>query len=154
MRQGYLAAVRRPAIAVAAVLSLALAGCGGDSGTTPEDAVRDVVTKFGTASARKDYQTICDRLIARSLSDNVEEFGLPCELAFKQGLDAVQGAKLVIRRLTVKGDHAQVVVHTTAANQPPSDDTLQLTRIGGQWRISALSAAPAPKPKPAKTRTG
>jgi hypothetical protein len=125
-----------------------LAGCGGDKGTTPEDAVRGVVTKFGTASAKKDYQTICDELIARSLSDNVEEFGLPCELAFKQGMDAVVRPKLVIRRLTLKGDVARAVVHTTAANQPASDDTLELRRIDGDWRITSLSAAPAPKKKP------
>jgi len=131
-------------ILAAALLVVLLAGCG-DEGTTPEDAVRDVVTRFGQASAKKDYQAICDDLIARSLSDNVEEFGLPCELAFKQGLEGVRGAKLVIRRLSVKGDVAKVVVHTTAANQAPSDDTLTLRRVDGEWRISALSAAPEPK---------
>jgi hypothetical protein len=135
-----------PALLLVTALLLAAAGCG-DSGTTPADAARDVVTKFGAASAKKDYQTICDKLIARSLSDNVEEFGLPCELAFKQGLDAVVRPKLVIRRLTVKGDTAKVTIRTTAANQPPSDDTLTLRRIDGEWRISALSAAPKPRRK-------
>jgi hypothetical protein len=144
-----LRAVRAPAAAALAALLL-LAGCGGDSGTTPEDAVRDVVTRFGAASAKKDYQAICDDLIARSLADNVEEFGLPCELAFKQGLESVRGARLTIRKVTLKGDVAHVVVHTTAANQPPSTDTLTLRRIDGQWRISSLSAAPAPKAKPKK----
>jgi hypothetical protein len=137
-----LRAVRAPFAALAGALVL-LAGCGGDSGTTPEDAVRDVVTRFGQATAKKDYQAICDDLIARSLSDNVEEFGLPCELAFKQGLQGVRGARLTIRKVTLKGNVAHVVVHTTAANQPPSTDTLTLRRADGQWRISSLSAAPA-----------
>ncbi len=137
--------MRAPAAVLLVTLLAAVAGGCGDEGTTPEDAVRDVVAKFGKASAKKDYQAICDNLVARSLSDNVEEFGLPCELAFKQGLEGVRGAKLVIRRVTVKGDSARVVVHTTAANQPASDDTLQLRRIDGEWRISSLSAAPEPK---------
>ncbi|HEX6391631.1 MAG TPA: nuclear transport factor 2 family protein [Solirubrobacteraceae bacterium] len=134
------------ALAAAAFAALVvLAGCGGDEGTTPEDAAREVVTKFGQASAKKDYQTICDDLIARSLADNVEEFGLPCELAFKRGLEAVRRPRLVIRSVTVRGDTARVRIHTTAANQPASDDTLQLRRVDGEWRISALSAAPAPQ---------
>lgn len=135
--------MRAPAVALITSAALLLAGCG-DTGTTPQDAVREVVTKFGTASAKKDYQTICDELIARSLSDNVEEYGLPCELAFKQGLGAVQRPRLAIRDLKVTGDVAKVRVHSTAANQPPSDDVLTLRRADGQWRITALGAAPAP----------
>jgi ketosteroid isomerase-like protein len=137
--------VRAPAAVLVVTLLAAVAGGCGDDGTTPEDAVREVVTRFGQASAKKDYQAICDDLVARSLSDNVEEFGLPCELAFKQGMEAVRKPKLVIRKLSVKGDEASVVVHTTAANQPASDDTLTLRRVDGEWRISALSAAPEPK---------
>lgn len=133
---------RRTALTALLLTSfLPLAGCG-DEGTTPQDAVRDVVTRFGTASAKKDYQEICDQLISRSLSDNVEEYGLPCELAFKQGLDAVVRPKLVIRDLRVTGDVAKVRIHTTAANQPPSDDLLELRRADGKWQITALGAAP------------
>lgn len=135
MTQGYLAGVR--ALAVTVVL-LVLAGCGGDDGTTPEDAVRDVVNRFGTASAKKDYQAICDDLLARSLTDNVEEFGLPCELAFKRGLAAVRKPKLVIRSVRVDGTTARVRVRTTAVNQKASEDTLTLRLADGEWRITAL----------------
>jgi hypothetical protein len=133
-------------IAAAALLATvaALSACGSkDSGTTPQDAVKAVVSRFGVASARKDYQAICDRLIAKSLSDNVEEYGLPCELAFKQGMDSVVKPQLKIVNITVKGDVAKVHVHTTAANQPASDDLLELRRQAGQWRITALGAVPA-----------
>jgi hypothetical protein len=40
----------------------------------------------------------------------------------------------------VKKDTAFVTVHTSASNQMPSTDTLQLVREGGGWRIAALSA--------------
>lgn len=139
----------RPRHALAAlavpVLALTAAACGdsGPSKDSPEQQVRSVVTRFGEATKVKDYQEICDRLIAKSLSDNVEEFGLPCELAFRQGLDPVKDPRLVIRSVSVTGAKAKVVVRSTAANQPPSSDTLELTRLPKQgWRITALGAAP------------
>lgn len=136
---------RTAALLAAGAAAALLAACGGDSA---EDQVRTVVTRFGTASAEKDYQQICDELIAKSLSDNVEEFGLPCELAFKQGLDPVRRPKLTIRSVEVDGDRARVAVHSTAANQPPSDDTLELRRTEGDWKITALARSGAEGAKP------
>ncbi len=100
--------------------------------------MRDVVNRFGTASAKKDYQAICDDLLARSLTDNVEEFGLPCELAFRRGLESVRKPKLIIRSVRVDGTRARVRVRTTAVNQKASEDTLTLGLADGEWRISAL----------------
>ncbi|MCW3039246.1 MAG: nuclear transport factor 2 family protein [Solirubrobacterales bacterium] len=136
--------------ATAAAALGALAGCGKDEPpkASAQTQVREVVRRYGVAVSRKDYQQICDRLIAKALADNVEEIGLPCELAFKRGLENVRGAGLRIDGIDVRGTSAYVKVHTTAAGQPPSDDTLKLVRVGTGWRISSLSAAP-PKP-PAK----
>ena len=41
--------------------------------------------------------------------------------------------------ITIKGDRASAKVHTTAANQPASDDTVALVREGGDWKIGALA---------------
>jgi hypothetical protein len=151
---------RRPVPARASVAVLiatgglaGLAGCGDGKDAKqapgPEAQVRTVVRQFGAASAKKDYQTICDRLIAKSLSDNVEELGLPCELAFKQGLGAVKGATLRVRTVRVQGTKAFAAVHTTAVGQAASDDTLELVKTGGTWRISSLSAPAARAAPPA-----
>jgi len=121
-------------------LTLALAFVllvGGDD-ATPEDEVRGVVTRFGEASAAKDYQEICDELLAEELVDNVEQFGLPCELALKQGLGEVKAPQLALGLVTVKGDRASARVKTTARGQKPSADTLTLRRIDDEWRIAAL----------------
>ena len=145
------------ALAVAvAVSALGVAGCGGNA-KKPLDArakVRVVVTRYGVAVARKDYAQICQRLIDQNLSDNVEELGLPCEQAFKQGLGAVKGAKLRIDDVKVAtGDRvAFVKVHTTAVGQPASDDTLKLVLAGADWRISSLSAANDPAAAAAATK--
>jgi hypothetical protein len=105
---------------------------------TPEGQVRVIVESFGRATTNKDYGLICDRLIARSLSDNVEELGLPCERAFKKGLGEVKGADLRIDDITVRGRVAYAKVHSTAIGQPASDDTIKLQLIRGQWRIVSL----------------
>jgi len=129
--------VRTSALIVLLAL-LGLAGCGKKA--TPADGVRAVVTRFGDASAKQDYQQICDQLLARALVKNVEQYGLPCELAFKQGLRGVRAPKLTIGAITVKGDRASARVTTTAANQQPSTDTLALRRADGEWRIAALDS--------------
>ena len=122
----------RPLIATPTLVLLA--GCGGAS---PEEEVRGVVTRFAAASAEKDYQVICDELFASTLVDNAEQYGLPCEIAVKPGLDGVRAPELTIKAVTVKGDRASARVATDAANQTPSTVTLGLRRIADKWRITS-----------------
>jgi len=123
-------------ILLATLTLTVLAGCGNAS---PEEEVRAVVTRFAAASAEKDYQVICDELLATSLVDNAEQYGLPCEIALKPGLDSVREPELTVERITVKGDRASARVATDAANQTPSTVTLSLRRIADEWRITAQS---------------
>lgn len=127
---------------VLAALVLGVAGCGDPS---DEKRVRDAVAAFGEASAKKDYQRICDDLVAKDLAESVEAVGLPCEAAFKRGLDPVKEPKVEIKKVKINKTRALVTVRSTAKNQPPSDDTLELVLEGGDWRISAL-AKPQPQP--------
>jgi hypothetical protein len=125
-----------------AVAALTLTACGSQK---PTDAVRSSVNRFGKAVAAHDYQELCDNLLAGNLIHVLEERGVPCELALKSGLGAASAPKLEIRTISVNGDKALAAVHSTAANQPPSDDTLSLHREHGKWKISAL-ARPEPQP--------
>jgi hypothetical protein len=127
------------AVVIAAVLGAAVAL--GACGRSEDQQVRAVVERFADASAKKDYQRICDELIATALSKKVETIGLPCEIAFKRGLDAVQDPRIKIRSVKITGSKASVAVHSTARNQPSSDDTLALVREGGDWKIAALAGA-------------
>ena len=65
----------RHACALAALV-LAIAGCGA-SGPTDEEQVRTTLTAFTRATASKDYQALCDRLLAPSLIDDLKKIGLP-----------------------------------------------------------------------------
>jgi hypothetical protein len=153
--------------AVAALLATALviAGCGADSedggsGTSADQQVRAVVARFGVATRAKDYQTICDQLLADNLVHAVEAIGLPCESALQKGLSDVRDPRLEIRQVSIAGSRALVSVHSTADGQPPSDDAVQLVKENGEWKIASLaepaggaasSAAPASTATPATT---
>jgi hypothetical protein len=127
--------VRRPIAAVLAVSGV-LCGCG--DGPSDTERVHDVVEAFGQASAAKDYQRLCDDLLAPKLVSEVESAGLPCELALKQGLGDVASPKLTIGTIRVSGDSATADVQSSARGEQPSRDTLQLVRVDDSWRIASL----------------
>ena len=129
--------LRRVRFLAPALALLILVGCG-DRGPTPEEQVRSTVTEFGRATAAKDYQTLCDRLLAPSLVEEVESIGLPCEVALRQGLEEVREPRLTIGRVEVREDRASAEIRTSAAGEEPSRDTLELVNLDGTWKISSL----------------
>ncbi|HWM12458.1 MAG TPA: hypothetical protein VNO82_24065 [Solirubrobacteraceae bacterium] len=120
-----------------ALALLLLAGCG-EQGPTPEEQVRSTVTDFGRATAAKDYQALCDRILAPKLVEEVESIGLPCEVALRQGLGEVDEPRLTIGRIDVGEDEATAEIRTSAAGEEPSRDTLRLVNLDGTWKISSL----------------
>ena len=129
--------LRRVRFLAPAVALLVLVGCG-EGGPTPEEQVRTTVAAFGRATAAKDYQRLCDQLLAPSLVEDVESIGLPCEVALRQGLGRVREPRLTIGRIQVKDDTASAEVRTAAAGEEPSKDTLELVNLDGEWKISSL----------------
>ena len=130
-----------------AIVLLVLAGCG-EEGPTPEEQVRSAVTEFGRATAAKDYQALCDRILAPSLIADLKKIGLPCEIALQQGLGDVKQPKLIIGDVKVDGKKATAQVRTSAQGQPPSSDTVALERTEDGWRISSLTTPSEPGPAP------
>jgi hypothetical protein len=136
----------RPALVACLGLTL-LAGCGKGGGSS--DAVRSTLRGFASATAKRDYQALCDDYFAPALVDKVEQAGLPCEAAVRPELSATRRPTLTIRAVEVDGDKATAQIHTEAANQPPSDDTIALVRVTGRWRIASLATVePQPPPTP------
>jgi hypothetical protein len=131
--------LRRVRFLAPAIVLLVLAGCG-DQGPTPEEQVRSTVTEFGRATAAKDYQALCDRLLTPSLVEEVESIGLPCEVAMRQGLGRVREPRLTIGRVEVRENRASAEIRTSAAGEDPSRDTLELVNVDGVWKISSLGS--------------
>jgi hypothetical protein len=121
---------------VALLAGAALAGCG--SGPTDEQQVRATVDAFSKATAAKDYTKLCKQLLAPKLLEQVSQAGLPCEVALSKGLGDVKDPKVSVGQINVDGDSATADVRTSAAGEPPSRDTLKLTKVGGRWRITSL----------------
>ncbi len=123
-------------LAAAAVAALALAGCGG--GPSAQEQVRETLDEFGRATAAKDYQALCDRIFAPQLTDKLSQVGLPCEVAMQESFRDVQEPRLTIGKITVTDGTAKAEVRTSASGQEPSQDTVELTRVKDEWRISSL----------------
>jgi hypothetical protein len=130
--------VPRQLLLVVLVSALVLGGCGRES---DDEQVRATLEQFADATARKDYQALCDRLFATKLVEEVRR-SLPCELALKRSdLATAQKPKLEVLSVKVDGDTARADVRSSAANQRPSRDTVELIREGDDWRIISLSSS-------------
>jgi len=136
--------MRHGSLAILGLVML-LAGCGGGGGSSDEDAVRSTLTGYAKAFATRDYQAICDRYLAPKLIDGVEQRGLPCEAAVRPAIKEAVKPVMAVRSVKVSGDTATAIVHSSAANQPPSDDTISLSRVHGTWYIAGtVKTGPEP----------
>jgi hypothetical protein len=127
--------------------TLALAGCG-DSGPTDEQQVRATLSAFSKATAAKDYQQLCDKILAPSLIADLKKIGLPCEIALQQGLGDVKQPRLIVGDVKVNGKTATAQVRSSAEGEPPSSDTIELERTDAGWRIASLATPSDTGPAP------
>jgi hypothetical protein len=140
--------MRRAALVPVLVVA-ALSGCG-DRTPSDEEQVRSVLATFAKATEGRDYQTLCDEVLAPKLLTGLQSIGLPCEVALRNSLGEVRDPRLTVGRVSVHGDKATAEVRTSAQGQAPSSDTVELARIKGAWKVSALAgrARPARTPTP------
>jgi hypothetical protein len=125
----------RPALLLlAAVLA---AGCG-ESGPTDEERVRATLREFVRATEERDYAALCERVLAPRLIDSFKQVGLPCELALEKGFEDVESPRLAVGAITVREDRATAQVRSSAEGESPSEDTVELVRVGEDWRIASL----------------
>jgi hypothetical protein len=125
------------------VCACALVGCG-ESGPSDEEQIRSALAQFERATAAKDYQALCDRILAPKLVETVKQIGLPCEVALEKGFAGVRDPQLTVGAVTVKDDTATAEVRSSAAGQEPSEDTVSLVRAGDTWRIASLGTGQGP----------
>ena len=137
---------RAPAAVAAAAATLTFALSAAGCGASDQQQVRDTLKRYQAATARQDYDALCNRVLAQSLIDRLAQVGLPCDQALRIGLGTVRNPKLEILKIKVTGVLALALVRSSAAGQPASTDTIRLTKNGDRWRISSLSGAQPPAP--------
>jgi hypothetical protein len=101
-----------------------------------EEEVRETLDRFAQASRDKDYQTLCDDLLADELVDRIRSAGLPCEVALRTGLEDRRNPTLTVVAVEVNGDEATARVRGSAAGEVPATTTYRLTREDGDWKIA------------------
>jgi hypothetical protein len=131
----------RPLLLVLA--ACALAGCG-DGGPSDEEQIRATLAQFQRATESGDYRALCDRILAPKLVDTVEQIGLSCEAALEKGFEDVREPRLSVGTIAVNDDTATAQVRSSAAGQAPSEDAVDLVRVGDAWRIASLGSSQAP----------
>jgi len=119
----------------------ALTGCG-DSGPSDEERVRATLAEFRRATEARDYQALCDHVFAPKLVQTVKQIGLPCEVALQKGFEDVDDPRLTVGAIEVNDGKASAEVRTSAAGESPSQDTVELVRVGDDWRIESLGSSP------------
>ena len=138
-------------IAALLIVAAVLTGCGGSREPSDEEKVRATLASFADATAKKDYQRLCDEIVARELLRGISEIGRPCEVAMRNSLEDVDNPRLTVGRVSVRGERASAEVRTSADGQQPSRDTVRLVKAKGNWRVSSLSDPEGPEPTPEPT---
>jgi hypothetical protein len=103
-----------------------------------EKDVRAALKRYADATRDKDYQKLCDDLLAAQLVDQIRSAGLPCEVALRTGLEDLRNPTLEVLAVQTTGDEAAARARTTAVGQPTSVDTIRLVRQDDKWRIRSL----------------
>jgi hypothetical protein len=113
-----------------------LAGCG----TSEAGQVRAKINQFATASAAKDYSTICDEVLAPSLLQRLSAAGVPCRQAMQIALGTVQDPTISIGRIRVTGERATVITLSAAKGEQASLEAIDLIKTGKGWRLLSLGS--------------
>jgi hypothetical protein len=95
-----------------------------------------VVQRLETATARRDFATICDDLLASAT--RTQAGGADCSRVLGERANDVRRPRIAIQAIEVDGNRAQARVRTTARGQAAATDVLRLVREGGRFRISSL----------------
>ncbi|MEY2516287.1 MAG: hypothetical protein QOJ89_3645 [bacterium] len=124
-------------IVVWGVLAIAVVVVGLSLRNGRDDAalVRQSLERYEQASSRKDYQTLCDDLLASSYVKQTASSGLPCEVALRTALEDVRNPTLEVLSVEVNGDRAAARVRGSAAGQVPGEAVYTLVREHDSWRI-------------------
>jgi hypothetical protein len=123
-------------------LCLLIAGCGSGEKRKPEPIsgaakeVASVVQRLQKATARRDFTTICDELLASPTRRQAG--GEQCPDVLDQRARGVRRPRIRIQAIEIRGNEAQVRVRTTASGQAVVADVIRLVREHGSFRVLSL----------------
>jgi PBP1b-binding outer membrane lipoprotein LpoB len=131
-------------VALALLLTAAVAGCGTQSQSSSADkfknadqkAVAQQIEDLESAGKRGKADDICSDILAKSLVAQLDRAGTSCGSEMKKAIDDANEFNLTVEKVTVNGDSATAEVKQ-GDNGPT--ETMQFTKENGQWRATSLS---------------
>ena len=127
--------------AAAPLAALLLGGCGGSGEEVerpaPRPEVERVIASLQQATARRNFAAVC-----ALLADEVRARagGRACPARLQARTPGLRAPRIEVLGVRVRGRRASARVRTSAHGQPPVEETIELLREGGSWRISALAS--------------
>jgi hypothetical protein len=131
-------------VALALLLTAAVAGCGTQSQSSSADkfknrdqkAVAQKIEDLESAGKRGKADDICSDILAKSLVAQLDSAGTSCGSEMKKAIDDANEFNLTVENVTVNGTTATAEVKQ--GDKGPTE-TMQFTKENGQWRATALS---------------
>jgi hypothetical protein len=124
---------------------LLLAGCGASTESSSVDrfrgeerAVAQKVEDLQRAGERREPETICSDILARSLVQQLEAAGADCTDEMRKAIEDADDYALDVRDVRISGTNATVEVRR--GDDGPTE-TMEFTQEGGQWRATSLSGS-------------
>ena len=117
-------------------------GCGGAEKGSPKPIsgppkeVAAVVAQLERATAKRDFNAICDDLLSSAARQRAG--GSDCARLLGERAGTIRRPRIVVQSIEVNGSRAQVRVRTTAGGQAATTDVLHMVRENGRFRISSL----------------
>jgi uncharacterized protein YceK len=123
---------------------LVLAGCGAAASQPSsaeefqgdERAVAQKVEDLQEAGTKREPETICNDILARSLVQELEAAGADCTAEMNKAIEDADAYELDVREVTISGGTATVTVRR--GDEGPTE-TMEFTKEGDDWRATSLS---------------
>jgi hypothetical protein len=128
-----------------ALAGLVLAACGGDDkgprpAGAPAEEIAQLMRDFERATARRDFRTICEDLLATEVRERAG--GRRCPAVLRRNAAGVASPRIKLLGITLRRGAATARVLTTSRGQDPAIDVVELVREKDGYRIASLSRAP------------
>ena len=140
VRRGILGAV----VALAGVVLVGMLLRGGSEGsdddpqpiTGPGRQVAEVVTRLERATRRRQFEVVCDELFTRAA--RARAGGGNCVRLLRSTAKDVRRPHIRLLSVRINGNRADARVRTRAQGQAAVEETIDLQRERGRYRIAAL----------------
>ena len=133
-----------PSLASVLVAAVVLTGCLPGSDDEPKaikgapKEVADVIARLERATQRRQFAVLCDQLFTASA--RARAGGKDCVALLRETAKDVRKARIRLLDVRIDGKRATARVRTTAEGQTAVEETIDLVRDRGRYRISALAS--------------